>query len=64
MRHTVSYPAWHIAEETPLAEPTPELPPATPGWVKAMAVIGLVALVAIVVVLLLGGHAPPVQHGP
>jgi hypothetical protein len=47
-----------------MAEPTPELPPATPGWVKVMAVIALVALVAIVVVLLLGGHAPPVQHGP
>jgi hypothetical protein len=47
-----------------MTEPTPELPLATPSWVKVMAVIALVALVAIVVVLLLGGHAPPVQHGP
>jgi hypothetical protein len=60
----------------PITEPdTPELggarnslpggesPPPTPRWVKVFGIIVLVVIL-LVAILVLSGHASPVQHGP
>ena len=43
--------------------PGGESPPATPRWVKLFGIIVLMVIL-LVAILVLSGHASPVQHGP
>lgn len=40
------------------------LPPATPRWVKLFGILAVALVALFVVVMLMGGHTPPVQHMP
>jgi len=44
--------------------PDGDSPPPTPRWVKLFGIMMLVIVVVLVAIVVLGGHAPPVQHGP
>jgi hypothetical protein len=44
--------------------PGSDTPPGTPRWVKVLGAVALAAILLVVVLMLVGGHTPPVQHGP
>lgn len=52
-----------IGDESGLL-PESESPPGTPRWVKALGIVAVAAVLLVVIVMLAGGHTPPMQHGP
>jgi len=38
--------------------------PGTPRWVKAFGIIAIVLVLLVAIIIFIGGHTSPVQHGP
>jgi hypothetical protein len=60
-RYPETYPD---SADEPDLPPGGDTPPGIPRWVKVLGIVALAAVLLVVVLVLLGGHTPPAQHGP